>query len=466
MVSYKINRVLLLSLMLMLHANSFAQSSDKNYVQTKTFLDESGSAFMRHIDYYDELGFVSETVDVGCNTSETPIAARTEYNVRLKPLRQWLPVPSAGLDYLGNVNSLALSTYDTGLPYSENEYDDFQNLKRNWKPGDAWEERPVTLTRGVVPSGVVKRYSVGSDGSLQVNGTYPYGLLMSITTTDEDGRSMTVYADMHENTILERRGTGMDATDTYFVYDNYGHLRYVLPPMCQQCGTSELSKYWYKYTYDDRGRCTEKQLPGCEPVRYWYDAASRIQSEQDGHLRSQSLYRNYGYDGIGRLTLQTIGPAHGDAGSTNAVATEVRNFYDNYSCCQELAYLIPTWSDSINTFNQSTSVTKGRLTATLCYTSNNYKYLEMYRYDAAGRVCYKLIAYADKWMKTVHAAYNFTGDVTSTEERVYTYVNGGIAFLTGRRTINTYHPGTRLLSMTAVTHTDRSEEHTSELQSR
>ena len=70
-------RILPLSLMLMLQTNSFAQSTTKNYVQTKTFLDDAGTTFLRHIDYYDELGFVSETVDVGGNTTQTPIVVKT-----------------------------------------------------------------------------------------------------------------------------------------------------------------------------------------------------------------------------------------------------------------------------------------------------------------------------------------------------------------------------------------------------
>ena len=84
-VSYKIKGVLSLSLMLMIYTNSFAQSMSKNYVQTKTFLDDVASTFLRHIDYYDELGYVSETVDVGRNTTQTPVLTRTEYTTQLKP---------------------------------------------------------------------------------------------------------------------------------------------------------------------------------------------------------------------------------------------------------------------------------------------------------------------------------------------------------------------------------------------
>ena len=76
---YMMIRTLFLLLVLLLPATgTFAQSSTKNYVQTKTFLDENASTFLRHIDYYDELGVVSETVDVGGNTTNTPVVARTE----------------------------------------------------------------------------------------------------------------------------------------------------------------------------------------------------------------------------------------------------------------------------------------------------------------------------------------------------------------------------------------------------
>ena len=73
-ISFKINRFLFLFLIVMVYTNTYAQSPSKNYVQTKTFLDDAGTTFLRHIDYYDELGVVAETVDVGVNTSQTPVA--------------------------------------------------------------------------------------------------------------------------------------------------------------------------------------------------------------------------------------------------------------------------------------------------------------------------------------------------------------------------------------------------------
>ncbi|MBQ6200281.1 MAG: RHS repeat-associated core domain-containing protein [Prevotella sp.] len=444
----------------MAHTTLSAQSPSKNYVQTKTFLDNAGTTFLRHIDYYDELGVVAETVDVGGNTSQTPVVTRTEYNKQLKPSRHWAPVPSTGLGYLGHVYDKTQNTYGTSLAYTTNDYDDFQELSSTWKPGDAWEERPATMVRRVVPSGVVRKYSVDASGNLCDDGTYPYGLLMSTTTTDEDGRSVTVYTNMHGNTVLERRD---EDNDTYYVYDRYGRLAYVLPPMCQQCSTSELPKYWYKYTYDDRGRCTEKQLPGCDPVKYWYDEANRLQSEQDGHLRSQSLYRNYSYDAIGRLTLQTISSTRGEATESNARAVEVKNYYDDYTCKQDFASLYSVWADSIFSRQPLQAVAKGKLTASLSTTSDGKKCFEMYHYDERGRVAYKLSAYSDSWLKAVHTSYNFVGDVASCMESVYKHIEYPKYLLARRITRNTYYPGTRLLESTTVTHTDKNRNTTSQV---
>lgn len=451
-VSSKGNGILSLLMMLMIHINTHAQSSDKNYVQTKVFLDENASTFLRHIDYYDELGVVLETVDVGGNTTNTPIITRTDYNTQLKPELIWAPISATSLDYISEYNNhTTTENYNDWPTCTENLYDDFLQLTASTKPGDAWIEHPATVTYNMVPAGVVKRYSVSDNGELREDGMYSYGLLTCSTTTDEDGRSITIYTNMYENTVLERRG---EDNDTYYVYDKHGRLSYVLPPMCQE-DVANMEKYWYRYKYDDRGRCIEKQLPGCKPIKYWYDEADRIQSEQDGHLREQSLYRNYSYDGIGRLVLQTISGTRGEAIEDDAEVVEIKNFYDDYSCLQELTELFPEWAGYITASEISPMITRGKPTATLCSTSNGNKYFEMYRYDAKGRINYKLSAYGGQWMKTVQTKYRFVGDVLETRENVYTYKDGKVSELAKRKINNSYYSGTRLLKKVQVTHLDQ-----------
>lgn len=44
--------------------------------------------------------------------------------------------------------------------------------------------------------------------------------------------------------------------DTYYVYDDYGNLSFVLQPMYQD--NKNLSLYAFQYKYDERNRCVEK----------------------------------------------------------------------------------------------------------------------------------------------------------------------------------------------------------------
>ena len=77
LLSFISNRHLYLFLALMMYTSSTAQSSSKNHVQTRTFLDSGGTTFLRHIDYYDELGYVAETVDY---LSDVTNEGRTTYD--------------------------------------------------------------------------------------------------------------------------------------------------------------------------------------------------------------------------------------------------------------------------------------------------------------------------------------------------------------------------------------------------
>ncbi|MBQ8243133.1 MAG: hypothetical protein IJZ40_06660 [Bacteroidaceae bacterium] len=62
---------------------------------------------------------------------------------------------------------------------------------------------------------------------------------------------------------------GTEQLDTYYVYDDYGHLCFVLQPMYQK--TADLSLYAFQYKYDERNRCIWKKLSGAEHILYEYN---------------------------------------------------------------------------------------------------------------------------------------------------------------------------------------------------
>ena len=123
--------------------------------------------------------------------------------------------------------------------------------------------------------------------------------------------------------LLTRQMNGGEAHDTYTVYDNYGNVCFVLPPLAADSLTAVqsyaeshpvLQKYAYIYHYDKYNRCIYKKLPGCDPVYTIYDAADRPVFTQDGEQRKRNEWSFSIPDGFGRVVLSGIcknQPAYG-----------------------------------------------------------------------------------------------------------------------------------------------------------
>ena len=115
--------------------------------------------------------------------------------------------------------------------------------------------------------------------------------------------------------VLTRQMDGSLAHDTYYVYDEYGNVRFVLPPLASDNLNSAaswtesneiLKKYVYVYRYDRLNRCIYKKLPGCDPVYTVYDAADRPVFTQDGEQRTKGEWSFSIPDAFNRVVLTGI----------------------------------------------------------------------------------------------------------------------------------------------------------------
>ena len=104
-------------------------------------------------------------------------------------------------------------------------------------------------------------------------------------------------------------GTIKTDHDTYYVYDDFGNLTYVLPPKVKiEDGISdkELSELCYQYRYDGRNRLVEKKIPGKVEEYMVYDQLDRPVLTQDANLREENKWLFTKYDAFGRVIYSGI----------------------------------------------------------------------------------------------------------------------------------------------------------------
>jgi hypothetical protein len=138
-----------------------------------------------------------------------------------------------------------------------------------------------------------------------------------VTVMHDEGNTQHLeFTDKDGNVVVRRTIYDGEQLTTYYVYDDSGQLRFVLPPEAACYYESSLSsgqfisstddcllKYGYEYRYDGRGNCIYKRLPGCEPVYYIYDKSDRCILSQTGVQRSQGTWTYSIPDVFGREVL-------------------------------------------------------------------------------------------------------------------------------------------------------------------
>ena len=142
--------------------------------------------------------------------------------------------------------------------------------------------------------------------------SYYSNLLQKIISKNEnwkpaDGKLNTTqeFINMEGQVILKRNfslvGTPgvVVSHDTYYVYDQYGSLSFVIPPGADSPST-QLDGLCYQYLYDYRNRLAEKKLPGKGWEYIVYDRMDRPVLTQDSRLKLQGKWLFTKYDALGR----------------------------------------------------------------------------------------------------------------------------------------------------------------------
>ncbi len=148
--------------------------------------------------------------------------------------------------------------------------------------------------------------------SLSQNGFYSAARLFKTITKDENWKvsdslnhTTEEFTNKQGQVILKRTYNNNKIHDTYYVYDDFGNLTYVLPPKGSAATSgitnTVLNKLCYQYKYDRRNRLVEKKIPGKGWEYIVYDKLDRPVMTQDAVQRLSNKWLFTKYDALGRV---------------------------------------------------------------------------------------------------------------------------------------------------------------------
>jgi RHS repeat-associated protein len=304
-------------------ANDFAY--DQNYILiTKPKIATTNLSTITNIKdinvnitYFDGLGRSMQNISVGQSNSGKDIITPIAYDALGRQEKDYLPYatntsastlykPSALVD-IGTFYNTA--TYDNTLnPFSQKQFEasPLNRVLQQAAPGNDWSlanNHTIKLDYQTNVLGEVKLFTATASGtSYATDGYYAPTLaqtthyainqLYKTVTKDEnwkilDGNANTTeeFKDKEGRVVLKRTyatvdlGNILETHDTYYVYDQFGNLTYVLPPKVDFNSlptTTALSDLCYQYRYDYRNRLVEKKLPGKQWEFIVYDKLDRV----------------------------------------------------------------------------------------------------------------------------------------------------------------------------------------------
>ena len=306
---------------------AIAQDTDKNYIKTYTArvpIKDSltnvnvKESVQQAVQYMDGLGRPKQTiVRWGASATENMVTHQV-YDGYGRQTKQYLPFRNDGisLSYIDTALSVQNTFYDQHFGGSSGDFafaeTQFENAammrpKRQAAPGSAWQmsgSHTVDMTyRRNETTDQVQIIKVVDD-VIAASGVYGNAALSVVGTTDENtgtnqGETLE-FTDKLGRVVLKKVKSDTSYLSTYYVYDEFNNLRYVVPPAAvdsinnggdwQSLATTAFQARWmFSYHYDGRNRMIAKRVPGADWVHMIYDARDRLVLTQDGNQRADNV---------------------------------------------------------------------------------------------------------------------------------------------------------------------------------
>ncbi len=350
--------------------------------------------------YADGLSRPVQSVVKQGSDNQKDIILHYEYDDLGRQIKDYLPFAHASAttgNYIANALSLQQNEYGI-YGYSETRFDNSpaRRVLKQGAPGQDWQvsgshtvEFQYLINDDAIDT--IHKWFVSKSGTLHIDGNYVSGDLSMQVTIDEEGRQVKVFTDEKGRQVLKKvQGPGTQWLETYYTYDDFNNLRFILPPtfvkeindnysgsvdnsydhdlvLNQTITQSEthavspdysitlapgflftaavdktfvakilggevlapvLAKYTYQYKYDERQRLIEKKLPGAAPIFYVYDEWNRLVLTQNGEQRASDQWTYMKYDALNR---PAVTGTYIDNRSLSAIKTDLASYarYEN-----------------------------------------------------------------------------------------------------------------------------------------
>ncbi|WP_106794770.1 DUF6443 domain-containing protein [Aquimarina sp. Aq78] len=412
--------------------------SDKNYVHvvapqtpmTITELENVNCSTINDLDraiesitYYDGLGRPIQERAIQASPGGSDIVTHITYDAYGRQAKQYLPFESdktigsyQNVDINMDINQYYKTTYADDFigidanhndfnAYSESVYEasPLNRVLEQGAPGKAWKANKEDDTdhtikfdwdTNVANEVVYFKVDFTTPTNTEVPTltkvrNYAAGELYVTSTKDEnwtpaDGNLHTTreYKDKQGRIVLKRTFANVgapsvvEAHDTYYVYDKYGNLTYVIPPKVDTSTTSisdtELAELCYQYRYDYRNRLIEKKIPGKDKEHIVYNSLDQPIMTQDANLKADNAWLYTKYDAFGRVAY--TGKIT-DARDRSAIQTEATA----YSNVLWVARIAPVLVDGVQLYYNDGGYPK--ISSATLLTINYY---DDYTFDIAG----------------------------------------------------------------------------------
>ncbi|SEN89599.1 RHS repeat-associated core domain-containing protein [Chitinophaga rupis] len=339
------------------------------------------NAVKQSTQYFDGLGRPLQTVTKALTPGGKDQVAPVVYDAYGREQYKYLPyVPKSGNTSDGKFKTdpfngqkafyqdatLVPGAVGETIYYGQTEYEasPLNRVLKTYAPGNSWAkgnsrgDKPVELQYQVnTTADGVRIWSITTSviPTGATNQVYTAGQLYKNITKDERGLRVVEFKDKEDRVVLKKVELTAGSADghtgwlcTYYVYDDLGNLRCVIPPKA----VGIISSSWvidattakelcFFYRYDGRNRMIMKKVPGADSTEMVYDVRDRLVFTRDGNLKGKNQWMVTFYDGLNRPTMTAL---YNSSATRDALQTTMNTATSN---TQSISYTFPGVADMV-----------------------------------------------------------------------------------------------------------------------